>query len=108
MDDTGAQVIDLIFGRWRSQILYAGVKLGVFDALARAPKDAGRVAGELGGDAGLLYRLMRALGSLPGPLPPPAGHGPGAAQRPRRPRTVVGRETGRGRPVRLRARGHVP
>jgi hypothetical protein len=25
MDDTGAQVIDLIFGRWRSQILYTGV-----------------------------------------------------------------------------------
>ena len=34
MDDVGAKVVDLIFGRWRSQILYAGVKLGVFDALA--------------------------------------------------------------------------
>ncbi len=34
MDDSGAKVIDLIFGRWRSQILYTGVKLGVFDALA--------------------------------------------------------------------------
>ena len=32
MDDTGEKVIDLIFGRWRSQILYTGVKLGVFDA----------------------------------------------------------------------------
>lgn len=38
MDDTGAKVIDLIFGRWRSQILYAGVKLGVFDALAGGPR----------------------------------------------------------------------
>jgi hypothetical protein len=64
MEDTSAQVIDLIFGRWRSQILYVGVKLGVFDALADGPKNAVRVASELGVDAGLLYRLMRALGSL--------------------------------------------
>jgi hypothetical protein len=64
MDDTGAKVIDLIFGRWRSQILYAGVTLGVFDALASGPKNAAEVARELGVDAGLLYRLMRALGSL--------------------------------------------
>jgi hypothetical protein len=64
MDDTGAKVIDLIFGWWRSQILYAGVKLGVFDALASGPKDTGRVAGDLSIDTGLLYRLMRALGSL--------------------------------------------
>jgi hypothetical protein len=64
MDDAGAQVIALIFGRWRSQILYAGVKLGVFDALASGPRSAARVARELNVDAGLLYRLMRALGSL--------------------------------------------
>jgi hypothetical protein len=64
MDDAGAKVIDLIFGRWRSQILYTGVKLDVFDALASGPQNAVRVASELGVDAGLLYRLMRALGSL--------------------------------------------
>jgi hypothetical protein len=64
MDDASAKVIDLIFGRWRSQILYVGVKLGVFDALADGPKDAVRVARELDVDEGLLYRLMRALGSL--------------------------------------------
>lgn len=64
MDDASAKVVDLIFGRWRSQILYTGVKLGVFDALASGPKNAVRVAGELGVDAGMLYRLMRALGSL--------------------------------------------
>ncbi len=64
MDDAGAKVIDLIFGRWRSQILYAGVKLGVFDALASGPKNAVSVASELDADAGMLYRLMRALGSL--------------------------------------------
>jgi hypothetical protein len=64
MDDAGAKVIDLIFGRWRSQILYAGVQLGVFEALASGPRSAASVARELGVDAGLLYRLLRALGSL--------------------------------------------
>jgi len=64
MDDASAKVIDLIFGRWRSQILYAGVKLGVFDALASGPKHAVQVAHEFDVDAGMLYRLMRALGSL--------------------------------------------
>jgi len=64
MEDAGAQVIDLIFGRWRSQILYTGVKLGVFDALASGPTSAVSVASALDVDADLLYRLMRALGSL--------------------------------------------
>ena len=64
MEDAGTKVVDLIFGRWRSQILYTGVKLGVFDALASGPKNAVRVARELDVDAGMLYRLMRALGSL--------------------------------------------
>jgi O-methyltransferase domain/Dimerisation domain len=64
MGDASAKVIDLIFGRWRSQILYAGVKLGVFDALAHGSESAVSVASALNVDAGLLYRLMRALGSL--------------------------------------------
>ncbi len=64
MDDANAKVLDLIFGRWRSQILYAGVTLGVFDALASGPRSAVRVASTIEVDAGLLYRLMRALGSL--------------------------------------------
>jgi O-methyltransferase domain/Dimerisation domain len=64
MDDPGAKVVDLIFGRWRSQILYAGVKLGVFEALASGPKTTISVASSLGADADMLYRLMRALGSL--------------------------------------------
>ncbi len=64
MDDASAKVLDLIFGRWRSQILYAGVNLGVFDALANGPRSAVSVASALEVDAGLLYRLMRALGSL--------------------------------------------
>jgi hypothetical protein len=64
MDDAGAKVIELIFGSWRSQILYAGVQLGVFEALGRGPASAVQVARELQVDAPLLYRLMRALGSL--------------------------------------------
>jgi hypothetical protein len=64
MDDAGAKVIDLIFARWRSQILYVGVQLGVFDALASGPKNAVSIASALDVDAGMLYRLMRALGSL--------------------------------------------
>ena len=64
MDNAGAKVIDLIFGRWRSQILYAGVKLGVFDALAGGPRAAADIAWELGLDPALSYRLLRALGSL--------------------------------------------
>ncbi len=64
MEDAGAKVIDLIFGRWRSQILYTGVKLGVFDALASGPSGADKLASELGLDQGSLYRLMRALGTL--------------------------------------------
>jgi hypothetical protein len=57
-------VMDLIFGRWRSQILYAGVKLGVFDALRNGPKKAHALALELKLDPALAYRLLRALGCL--------------------------------------------
>jgi hypothetical protein len=31
MSGPADKIIDLIYGRWRSQILYAGVELGVFD-----------------------------------------------------------------------------
>jgi hypothetical protein len=59
------EVLDLIYGRWRSQILYAGAELGIFDHLARDySKQADAVAAELHVDAALLYRLMRALASL--------------------------------------------
>src|SRR4030095_15023293 len=64
MSDSQEKVFDLIFGRWRSQMLYAGVKLGIFDALRAGPKTATLTAHELGLDSTLAYRLMRALGSL--------------------------------------------
>jgi hypothetical protein len=31
MNDPAQIVVDLIFGRWRSQILYAGVNLGILN-----------------------------------------------------------------------------
>src|SRR5712671_5721351 len=61
--DKGA-VQEMIFGRWRSQILYAGVKLGVFEALGQKEKDAALIAKELTLDPALSYRLLRALACL--------------------------------------------
>ena len=58
-------VIDLIFGRWRSQILYAGAALGVFNHLGRDEAIGGAaLASKVGADPALLYRLMRALASI--------------------------------------------
>jgi hypothetical protein len=64
MAATQDKVLDLIFGRWRSQILYAGVKRGVFEALREGTKDAAIIAQELGLNPNLCYRLLRALGAL--------------------------------------------
>lgn len=64
MSDPQARVLDMIFGRWRSQILYAGVRLGIFDALADGSKAAAAIAEQVGLDPSLSYRLLRALGSL--------------------------------------------
>ncbi len=57
-------VLDLLYGRWRSQTLYAGVKLGIFEVIGDEPLRATDVARELHLDSALLYRLLRALGSL--------------------------------------------
>jgi hypothetical protein len=56
--------LDLLYGRWRSQTLYAGVKLGIFECIEHAPVHAAEVARKLGLDFALSYRLLRALGSL--------------------------------------------
>ena len=58
------KTLDIIFGRWRSQILYAGVKLGVFDCLTSDPRNTSDIAKQLDLDFELTYRLLRALGSL--------------------------------------------
>src|ERR1700681_3574272 len=55
MNAAADQVMDLIFGRWRSQILSAGTELGVFDHLdIRRAKTAQTLAAELGADPPLL------------------------------------------------------
>ena len=58
------KVIDVIFGRWKSQILHAGVELGIFDLVSMQPKNAAEIATELGLDSELAYRLLRALASM--------------------------------------------
>jgi hypothetical protein len=65
MVDAVEQVMDLIFGRWRSQTLYAGAELGVFDHLdGTTAKGAVGLAEELNVDAALLYRLLRAIAAI--------------------------------------------
>lgn len=65
MNSSADQVRELILGRWKSQILYAGTELGVFDHLdlVRA-KTAETLAAELGVDPTLLYRLLRAEATI--------------------------------------------
>ena len=58
------KTLDLIIGRWRSQILYTGVELGVFEHVSSHPKNASDIAQALNLDYNLAYRLLRALGSL--------------------------------------------
>ena len=41
-------VVDTILGRWKSQILYAGVKLEIFESLQEDTKHASEVSKELG------------------------------------------------------------
>jgi hypothetical protein len=58
-------VPDIITGRWRSQVLHAGVALGVFEHLSdRVSQKAGDLASTIDTDPTLLYRLLRALSSL--------------------------------------------
>lgn len=64
MIDARETAMDLIFGRWRSQILYAGVKLGFFEALADGPGNASEVAGKLAIDSAMTYRLLRGLSCI--------------------------------------------
>lgn len=56
-------VMDIVFGRWKSQITYAGVKLGIFDIL-NSPMSADEIAQKLDLDSNMAYRLLRALASI--------------------------------------------
>lgn len=64
MTDANDHVFDLINGLWKSQTLYAGIELGVFDVVTDYPKHAVELADQLDIDRDAGYRLLRALGSL--------------------------------------------
>lgn len=64
MTDPNAQVMELVFGRWRSQTLYTGVELGVFEVVGDHPKHAVEIADQLDIDREKGYRLLRALASM--------------------------------------------
>jgi hypothetical protein len=65
MNPAADQVMDVIFGRWRSQILSAGAELGVFDHLHKqGARTAEALAPELSADPALLYRLLRAQAAI--------------------------------------------
>lgn len=64
MSEVQAKVAEIVFGRWRSQTLHAGVKLGMFDELSDDATPADGVARRLGLDPAMSYRLLRALGAL--------------------------------------------
>jgi O-methyltransferase domain/Dimerisation domain len=64
MSGAETDVLQLLYGRWRSQTLYVGVKLGVFEVVSDEPILAASIARALSLDAALSYRLLRALGSL--------------------------------------------
>ena len=59
-----SRAAELIFGRWKSRILYAGVKLGVIEALEPGAKTAAALTNELQLDPSLGYRLLRAMASI--------------------------------------------
>ena len=65
MDTDVGAVTSLIFGRWRSQVLYAAAELRVFDHLDNEQRrSAHEVAAYAKVDPALLYRLLRALSAI--------------------------------------------
>lgn len=58
------KAMDTILGRWKSQILYTGAKLGIFDYLTTNPKEAGQIAKDLNLDETMAYRVLRSIASL--------------------------------------------
>lgn len=64
MKDAKGHVMDLVFGRWKSQTLYAGVDVGVFDVVRDDPKHAIEITDQANIDREKGYRLLRTLASL--------------------------------------------
>ena len=55
-----APVLELLNGFRKSKVMFAGITLGVFDALAAAPKPLAALAAELAADPGALDQLLGA------------------------------------------------
>ena len=53
-------VLDLLFAFRKSKTMFDAVALGIFDALAKGPKTATALAGEIGANSGSLERLLDA------------------------------------------------
>ena len=64
MSGPDATVLQLLYGRWRSQTPYTGVKLGIFEVVADEALPAATIARSLDLDAAMSYRLLRALSAL--------------------------------------------
>ena len=58
------KTMDIIFGRWKSQILYAGAKIGIFDYLTTNPKETDQIAKDLNLNEKMTYRILRSIASL--------------------------------------------
>ncbi len=57
-------ILDLVVGFWSACAVATTARLGIADRLARGPRTAAELAGELGVDADALFRLLRAVSSL--------------------------------------------
>lgn len=57
--DAESIVQDLFYGRWRSQTVFAGLKLGVFEAVTATPIEADKITADLAVDRALGARLLR-------------------------------------------------
>jgi Dimerisation domain len=83
MPNPATEVVDLVFGRFRGQILYTGTVLGVFDRLTGDQDvSAPQLASAIGADPSLLCGLLRATAGDRSPhrerkqgLPPHSGRG---------------------------------
>lgn len=59
-----SQLLQLTLGYWRSQVLFAASELGVFEAIADAPKTAEVIASQTGTSSETMARLLGAACSL--------------------------------------------
>ena len=53
------KTMDIIFGRWKGQILYTGAKIGIFDYLTTSPKEIGQIAQDLNLNETMKYRILK-------------------------------------------------